>query len=362
MKVPIAITIVFATLSTMLPSTVCGKDVKTSFVADFRLVRDTPFGGSRYAYGEEDRLFFDLANTGIAFDMNIDNLSSIHFAFNVDSSIQKGDSTSSIDEAWYYKNELIGKLGARFGIFPLPFSREHKGPFNSTVRSISPSVINSFFNSFRVTGLELKKGYKVPGKHFDWRFGIATGMDTVSFAHREMRYSDWRHSEVSPSTDGSSGIFGYIGKNHSNSCKRGKLSWHGGFLLNYGNDEAEAPSGDTKLLLMDFSYEEGKFGFLFQGLAGHTNYDTHSRESVEINFSKAWWTFHKKLEICARYDNWFTDNRYSDKTDEGHGYTGTVSYKRNSRETIQLEYLLARVSTGTIETAPLWQARYLVFF
>ena len=107
----------------------------------------------------------------------------------------------------------------------------------------------------------------------------------------------------------------------------------------------------------------GKFAFLFQGIRGDTNYNTNSREAVEMNFSMVRWSFDNKLGISARYDNWFTEDSNNIPIEKGHGYTGAISFKRSDKELIQLEYLLARPSTGTtIEPAPLWQVRYLVNF
>lgn len=83
-----------------------------------------------------------------------------------------------LNEAYLRRDRLVGAVGGKVGGFAVPYQDwEFDGPFRTLTASLTPSIIGTFFERFRVLGMELTRLTEIDPRDTRWRLGIFTGGD-----------------------------------------------------------------------------------------------------------------------------------------------------------------------------------------
>ena len=324
---------------------------------DMRFVSSSTSQGGRTRFNSESR-GFDIGRLAFAVSKEVkpgvDFYTQLDFRGTMNSLGARG---VLVNEAWLKFNPFVGRMSGRFGSYALPFSLAYGEPMRTTTWTITPSALDTFFEGIRITGMEVSKGYEVPGHHFNWQFGGGSGVDNVTLYD----YS-WRFSEEPPvnngfENDGSMAFYGYIGKFRSNSCKRGRLSWHTGFFINNAQN-----GDDTQFVLFDAQFWKPYWGIVVQGMLGASQRGNAERET-DVSQVSLWAKVDRRLSGFLRYDHFNLEDTQGNAIDRGHGITLAWSYKVRKGELLQAEWMEPSVSVGSGQSARTqWQLRYRVTF
>jgi len=275
--------------------------------------------------------------------------------------VDDGAATVTVDEAWFDVNPVAGTLAGRFGRMPLPFTLERSsGCMRTTTWTVTPSVLGTFCDSVRLTGFEIRKGYVVPGHHFDWRIGGGSGDDDLTVYDRVFSLDEGRPAAPSRERGGRPACFAYVGKDHSNTCKRGRLAWHLGLYSGGGGDGVD----DTDMALFDAQYWRRRAGFVVQGLVARSRRGGGLEQHAETSWAMGCWRFGDDLLAALRYDGWNLDDEPTGATvDRGCAWTAALTRTVAVGRLLQFEWLRPKVSVGPgLDRATQWQVRWVVDF
>ena len=80
-----------------------------------------------------------------------------------------------VNLAYLEFNSWVGDADAVTGLFPVPFNVENNGPSRTYNWTLTPSVANTFWESLRPVGVELRNGRKED--YWLWNFGVFSNLD-----------------------------------------------------------------------------------------------------------------------------------------------------------------------------------------
>ena len=256
-----------------------------------------------------------------------------------------------VNEAYFIVDELIGPVGGKIGAFAAPFSMEHNGPFRTLNMTITPSIANTYHESFRFHGLQLQcNKEKAPGD-IEWKFGIVSGSDNVGaigvagdtnnnnvldgFEQWAPLMHDLPARVNTPENDDGLGYYLWIGKSPAKSNDWG---WNFSYFDNGGDKSAIAPhtaTSETYFYQVGLEWLKDDFVVMVQYLSGQED-----NGLFDIDFDTFFLLFNYKMteksSVTLRYDQ-VTWDTFNDVTAKGITFAFNRQISDNSM--IQFEYL-----------------------
>jgi hypothetical protein len=86
-----------------------------------------------------------------------------------------------VNQAYIQFNSWLGDADAVTGVYPTPFNVENNGPSRTYQWTITPSVANTFWESLRPTGAELRNGRKED--YWLWNVGVFSNLDGQNYVN-----------------------------------------------------------------------------------------------------------------------------------------------------------------------------------
>lgn len=309
-------------------------------------------------YSGSDSMEFNMPQVSIGIDKEVDEGVFFHAQFDWDSETGTGvGNGSNINEAYFLVDELFGKVGAKMGAFALPFSMEHNGPFRSCNLTITPSAINTAWESIRPYGLEIQPVADVKPEDIQWKFGIVSATDT-HFRNVDM-FTDAPVAINGTEADDGFGFYIQIGKA---APADGGLAWNLTYFDNGGDLNAGAPatsSDEMDAFQLGVSYTMENLLFMVQYADGSVDETTAASYDLTALYFLVNYKVDEKNNITLRYDDVEMD--FGATTDEVDAITFAWNYKVSENSMMQLEYLTPDVD-GADVAEDLFQIRYKVHF
>lgn len=126
-----------------------------------------------------DQLFFSLPQASLAIHHEVRPGTLLHMQF--DYTTNAADPVGAgvgLNEAYMRRDRFFGTVGGKLGGFALPFQDwEFDGRFRTLTRTLTPSVIGTFLERFRVIGVEMTRLVDQDPSDLRWRLGLFTGGD-----------------------------------------------------------------------------------------------------------------------------------------------------------------------------------------
>jgi hypothetical protein len=330
-------------------------DLGFTAFASFALVKqDEGDGGSHEGmvrYNGSDSVEFNMPQVSLGVDKEVDEGVFFHAQFDFDSETNGGTfGGSQINEAYFLVDELFGDIGAKIGAFALPFSMEHNGPFRSCNLTITPSSINTMWESVRPYGLEIQPVKNVKPGDIQWKFGIVSATDYLEYNWDDW-YSDLPMGINTSEADDGFGFYIQIGKA---APADGGLAWNISYIDN-GGDEDVTDSYEQDAVQIGLSYSMENLLFMVQYADGNLESDAYAFSTFYflVNYK-----IDEKNNVTLRYD----DRDYDDYSDgKGDAITFAWNYKVSENSMMQLEYLTPDSDDNDLNS-DLFQIRYKVHF
>ena len=330
--------------------------------AAFALVNsDTDNGGaSRYsALGRGvDSTFFDMQQVSLAIDKQVS--AGVHFYGQFDFASDLNNVTGvGVNQAYFFADELFGQIGGKVGAFAPPFSLEHNGPFRTLNLTITPSIVNSYHDSFRFTGLELQQAKNNCPDEISWRFGIVSGTDGVGAPAFLM--SDFPVNVNRQEADDGIGFYIWIGRRPQ---RNGDWGWNFSYFDNGGDNNPGAvytasPGGETDFFQLGFEWSKNDFLVMAQYLDGTS--DTGADLDFMAYYLLVNYRIDEKQSVTLRWDEIEWDNG-ADVV--ANGLTFAFNRQVTSNSIMQFEYCTpdsGDLAANDVDD-DLIQLRYKVYF
>jgi len=318
---------------------------------EFALVRGKSEISGRTGRGGRDGWTFDLPSTHFGMLGRGNGDWSVFTSIVFGGGLETSENTAWLGETYVVAHHLTPYFGARLGRMSLPFSLEHRGALRVNPYFVTSAAASSYLEELRFYGLEVFKAQCPPGKHFDIRVGFGTQNESYTTVDRPFSYTDSSRKFESELSDNGLAWYLRLGKEASNSCGRGRLSWHVG---------AFDGGGGSRFLLVDSSFARQRFRFNTQLISGNASRDELEIEDFEAGFVRALWHVTARSSFALRFDEWRRQRLDGSIADKGCGLTIAWSKSLKHFSALQFEYLDLRSSTGS--SGGLLQARYRVHF
>ncbi len=335
-------------------------------------------GGNRYSSRNTglDSMFFDVPQVSLGVDKEVSDSVYFHAQMDFNSEVNVLGNGVAVNEAYFIVDELAGNVGGKLGAFASPFSMEHNGPFRTLNMTITPSIINTYHESFRFTGLELKCNKDKKPCDIDWKLGIVSASDNVraigvagdtnnNFVLDALEQwaplmTDLPANVNNRESDDGFGYYLWVGKKPEHTEDWG---WNFSYLDNGGDTGATAPataSSETHFYQLGLEWLREDYLVVLQYLSG-----TEDNGVFDIDFDSFFFLFNYKVNdkstLTLRYDHikWDTFNDFTAK-----GITLAYNRQLSDNTMLQFEYL----SPDSDDLAPddidddLLQIRYRVHF
>jgi hypothetical protein len=326
--------------------------------------------GVRTRYGNADSLFFTLPQVSLGVDKEVNPGVFFHAQFDYASEINGAAGAVTINEAYFFVDELFGDIGSKMGTFALPISMEHNGPFRTCNLTITPSAINSALEQIRPYGLELQKTKDVQPDDITWRFGIVSGTDlNIAPAFNAAFFNDFPADAVTSANEFDDGIGFYImiGKKPQ---RTGQFGWNLTYFSNGGDNTAAAPavaSPEVDLFNLGFEWSNDDILVLIQYLSGSVENGLAFNNDVDSFYLLFNYKVDEKQSVTLRYDDWSIESALvgGGVVDEGNAITFAYNRKVTDNSILQFEYLMVDVDAtapANDEDDDLIQFRYKVHF
>lgn len=326
--------------------------------------------------------FFTLPQASLGLDARVADHLDLHVQFDYQtdgaSPTVPAGAGVGLNEAYLARAPRSGGTGWKLGAFALPFqSWEIDGPFRTPSRTITPSAVTSFFESFRVLGGELQRPL---GSHgLVGRAGLFTGMDVANTPGIPFLFPGTMADSVgllavgrAASFDGEPG--GYL-ELASPATQEGRLEWRLGWFDGGGDASVRVPraaSLEFEGLTLGLRWQRRKLEVLAQALW----LDTHNGTPVtgqtdsDLGFLRVGYDLNHRDQVTVRYDFW--QNQAGGPTPAGtEGYGLTMAFTRQVAPTARLALEWLHPDEEGLGPAPLaardieddvLQARYTVWF
>lgn len=338
------------------PGKVGGKLVPSGF-ASLGLVLGPVDGTGRLRDGDRDGPFAEIRQVALLLDGRPGLRTRFHLQLDALSE-REGPGGPRLSEAWIFRRRIWGKLSARIGAFPPPFSLEHNGPGRSTDMTITPSALNGYFEGIRLTGVEWRKTPEPVPNHLSWQAAWGQARNDASPTRRPFSLDD-RTAAVdrTPGESRRAGYF-YLGKKHSDSCRSGRWGWHAGF---FDLDDDGGGEASTRLALLSIDYFLPRIGFIFQACDGSVQDGGGPPEDLRCFYLLAHGRLKKRLSATFRVDGWNRSLESGAGIDRGHAWTLALNRSLARKALLQLEWLRCE-GLGGLDDGERMQLRYRLSF
>jgi len=320
----------------------------TAFASFALISEDEDNGATRYS--GSDSFEFNMPQVSLGVDKEVDEGVFFHAQFDWDSETNGGGGTQ-INEAYFLVDEMFGKIGAKIGAFALPFSMEHNGPFRSCNLTITPSVVNTNWETLRPYGLEIQPVKDVKPEDINWKFGIVSGTDDAGAMG--FNFSDDPQGINSNESDDGLGFYVQVGKS---APAEGGLGWN----LSYFDNGGDIGEGSTEMDAVQLGIEYSMENLLF--MVQYADGSDTPLAGNDMDFTAFYFLVNYKINeknnITLRYDDWENDNGVSV---DGDGITFAWNYKVSEQSMMQLEYVTPDSGDPDLDD-DMFQIRYKVHF
>jgi hypothetical protein len=343
-------------------------DLGFTAFASFALVMVDDQASGAVRYSATDSNYFTLPQVSMGIDKEVNPGVYFHAQFDYASDVNDGlAGTVGINQAYFFVDELFGDIGAKMGAFAPPFSMEHNGPFRTCNLTITPSIVNTYHDTFRYYGLEVQKTKDVQPDDIIWKFGIVSNTDAVGLPAFQLNdlpvgINGWHVGGTREADDGF-GFYIWLGKKPERS---GDFGWNLSYFTN-GGDATPAtatPSSETDFLQFGFEWANDDLLVMLQYLDG-------TRDPIGggtgVDFTSWYILLNYKIDdkqsVSLRYDYLQWDNGAADV--DGTAITFAYNRKVTDNSILQFEYLTP--DGDDIQATPdvnddLIQFRYKVHF
>jgi hypothetical protein len=325
-------------------------DLGFTAFASFALVQTDEDSHDLVRYQDTDTMQFEMPQVSLGVDKEVDAGVFFHAQFDFDSQTNGGTfGGSQINEAYFLVDELFGDIGAKMGAFALPFSMEHNGPFRSCNLTITPSAINTIWESMRPYGLEIQPVKDVKPEDIQWKFGIVSGTDQP-FDNITSLFNDAPVGINSIEVDDGFGFYIQLGKA---APAEGGLAWNLTYFDN-GGDEGASLSPESDAMQIGVSYSMENFLFMVQYADG----TVEANEDFTMFYFLVNYKIDEKNNVTLRYDD---IDLLESEGFEADAITFAWNYKVSENSMMQLEYLTPSIDNAD-NNDDLFQIRYKVHF
>ena len=264
-----------------------------------------------------------------------------------------------VNQAYFFVEELFGQVGGKLGAFASPFSLEHNGPFRTLNLTITPSIVNSYHDSFRFTGLELQQAKDRTPEDIGWRFGVVSGTDGVGAP--AFLLSDYPVNVNRQESDDGLGFYVWVGRRPQ---KSGDWGWSFCYFDNGGDKNPMAPhttspGGETDFFQISFEWSKDDFLVMAQYLDGTS--DTGASLDFMAYYLLVSYRIDDNQSVTLRFDEIQWDNGADIVSN---GFTFAFNRQVTSNSIFQFEYCTpdsGDLAANDVDD-DLIQLRYKVYF
>jgi hypothetical protein len=349
-----------------------------------------PLGGStppRTRYGAPaSSLFFTLPQASLAFNVKPAGRYHLHVQldFSTDQSsrpIVPAGQGVGINEAYLGFDNPLGSGLIKLGSFALPFqSWEMDGPFRTPGRTVTPSALGSFFENFRVLGVEWKPGSRDAAYAPDLRLGIFSGGDASIVLQPSLSpfiFPGFLSDAVGQQRTSRSAIlddeFGFyfdmqVGPGANKKGWRGRIGW-----LDNGGAPSVSFIAPPTLGIQGWTAGLANLGSRWEVLTQYMNLKTTASPILGDTGNTAWYLLlsrrlTKRSRFAVRWDHWKDASKSLPSAGlRGHAITLAMDRELTPNASLRFEFISPKEEGIGIPAQEdiaddLFQARYVVWF
>ena len=282
------------------------------------------FGRTRWAGGGATR--FELPRLSLGMDGELSPRLRFHGQFDWDPSSDAADGSDlGLGEFFVERGDGEGAPTWKFGAFALPFSEEHLGALRSCVYTLTPSIINGFFEEARLFGAEVRSARFDEAGPLRWRVGFGSGLDGISMYHRTPVNSDRPVRIDELEADGGMARYAEISRRSRRRDRAGCVDWHFAWFDNGGDPDAapeHVPSDETKTWFFGAHWRwSHRLVLVGKWCEGTSRRDAGRYMDFAIKYALLHWRLDERQFLSARRDAWQLEDEGVQTWDSGEGYT-----------------------------------------
>ena len=338
--------------------------------ASFALIDTDEQSNGAYIDGDvlaSDSLYFDMPQVSLGVDKEVNPGVFFHAQFDFNAYVNQyfiGGSAVSVNEAYFFVDEIFGDIGGKVGAFALPFSMEHNGPFRTCNYTITPSVVNSFFEGVRGYGMEFQKTKDVQAGDIAWKFGVMSGTDFGGLASPTAGNVFNTVPVALGQGEGDDG-FGFYIMIDKKPTENSAFGWNLSYFDNGGDNTASTDgihndSPEVDLFNLGLTWSNDDFLVLAQYADGSIDTEDFTAFYFLVNFK-----IDEKQSVSLRYDDATLDDIAGAEIYAIDAITFAYNRKVTENSMFQLEYLTPNLSAGGTDQDikdDVFQIRYKVHF
>jgi hypothetical protein len=334
-----------------------------------------------------DQTFFTIPQASITLHHEVSPGSLLHAQFDYTTDVPNPVGGGvGLNEAYLRRDRLLGALGGKLGGFAVPYQDwEFDGPFRTLTGSLTPSIIGTFFERFRVLGMELTRLTDVDPRDTRWRLGIFTGGDLPVTPAGDALPPPTQDDSVGlgalTRTASFDGEVGYYLDVESGDDSDRRVGWRVGAFDLGGDLDAAAPrtpSQEFSGLVLGLWWRAPQERLRLTGFYGAAERDfvrgAFPPTDIRAGYLRAVWAPSEASSFTLRYDRFrFREGTIVGGSEAGgHSWLLAWNRKLSSSDLVQLEVLSqdqefpprAVIFPGGLPDPPdgLVQLRYKVWF